>query len=297
MIERFTPIDGDFEHLFEPERDALEDYFSATVPSVLGGNIRVDELFKRVARSPYGQHIQTQPLRFPREVHHFDRNKKLELIGMDVDPLLHQFEAGLFTARILKHQQDTTGNLPLHHDGTPMVAAEVGISMLTPFVHDMGEVTEKSIEEKVGRVVGDIPFGKKTDQNREDEANVRIEVFSRVLPDVSPETLRRMETLIYHREDSVLHDLFEATHIVQSFNTAYLAEKASRVEQDPIIQEKLLNIRNDIRNDIHDKTTDAILEYAGQFTYVKEFIEFHRIGKVPIYVSLGKSATEYSESA
>jgi hypothetical protein len=289
MKERLTPIDSNFEHLFEPERDELEDYFSATVPSRLGGQIRVDELFKRMARSPYGQHIQTQPLRFPKKGHEFDREKKLERLGMDVDPLLHQFEAGLFVARILNHQQKTTGELPLHYDGAPMSQRDASEAIITAFVHDMGEVTEGSIKQEVGRVVGDIEFGGKTDQDREDESSVRLAVFSRVLPDVSIETLGRMEALIYHKEDSVVHDLFEAAHIVQNFNTAYLAEKAATTEQDPAIREKLINIRNDV----HDKVTDAILEYAGQFTYIKEFIDFHGIGKVPRFRDLGKSAAAY----
>jgi hypothetical protein len=303
MIELLTPINDDFEDLFAKERDSLEDYFSATVPSVFGDEIRVDELFKRMARSPYGQHIRTQPLRFAKPEHVFDREKKKELLEMDVDPLLHQFETGLFAARILKHQKDTTGEWPLHYDGTPMTREEVGISILTPFGHDMGEVTEDSIKEameilseelnKEIRVVGDIPYGEKTEEDRENESHVRIEIFKRRLPDVAPEVLCRMEQLIYHGEESVLHDLFEAEHIVQNFNTAYLAEKAAATEQNPLIREKLMNIRNDV----HDKVTDAILGYAGQFTYVKEFVEFHKIGKTPRYRDLGRSAATYADIA
>lgn len=302
MIEQLTPINDELEDLLEAERNELEEYFSLTVPSALGGGIRVDELCMRMARSPYGQHIQTQPLRFSKPEHVFDREKKLELLGMDVDPLLHQVEAGLIAARILKHQKDTTDNWPLHYDGSPMTKEEAAISIATPFVHDMGEVTEDSIKKEMekqvrkngrkGRVVGDIPYGEKTDEDREDESHVRIEVFARSLPDVDIETLCRMETIIYHGEESVLHDLFEAAHIVQNFNTAYLAEKAAETEQDPIIREKLINIRNDV----HDKVTDAILEYAGQFTFVKEFVEFHHIGKVPkVYQPLGRAAAIYSD--
>ncbi|HMI09720.1 MAG TPA: hypothetical protein VK497_04990 [Candidatus Saccharimonadales bacterium] len=264
MTERLNDRYDEYEQLLEVERGELEQYFASTVKSRMGGGIRVDTLFKRTATSPYGQHIRQQPLRFPRQ--EYDRETKLRHLGMDVDPLLHQLQLGVFLAQILETERITKGELPITEE-------EVGILMLAAMIHDMGEVTHETIEQEVGAVVGDIPFGNKTDADRDVEAQVRIALYLRLFPDVSIEVLQRVEKIISHGEESVLHDLFEAAHTFQSYNTATVADQTLEREPETIYRPQLEHLRDNVR----DSSINELLKWAKKFTFINDFVDYYEI--------------------
>lgn len=159
--------------------------------------------------------MDKQPYRFSQHFG-YDPAQMIDDLGMDVQPRDHQMETGLYVGWILEAEERTFGALPMTSD-------EAGIVLFAALIHDMGETTHPDILAEVGAVVGDIPYGEKTDADRHVEANVRAALYHRLYPDVSPDVLERVEAIIAHKDDTILHDIFEAAHSLQAFRTAVRA--------------------------------------------------------------------------
>jgi hypothetical protein len=97
---------------------------------------------------------------------------------------------------------------------------EAGLLVFTGSIHDIGESMHPVIEAAVGSTVGDIPAGEKTTENRRVEKAVREFIYENVLPDVAPKVIERAEAIIAHQDDTILHEIFEVAHNMQSHVTA-----------------------------------------------------------------------------
>lgn len=183
------------------------------------GPVMAIELAERYFRSPYATYMDTdQPLRFA-DPFGYDRQHMIEDFGTDVLPVGHQRLTGEYTAWVLQRQYDLTGRFPVDE-------SEIGLVVLGGFLHDSGETKHPEVLAHTGAVCGDIPYGKKTDGHRAIEVAVRKFVWSRTIPDVDPEVVRRMEAMVAHTENSRAHDTYETAHSLQTFNTGLLAGRS-----------------------------------------------------------------------
>ncbi len=164
--------------------------------------------------------MQTQPLRFP--AHQYDRPLMLRDLGPGVHPVAHQVEVAKVGAMLLAAEMKQRGKLPLPHE-------RVGAFILTCGVHDMGENTAPSVKRLVGRVVGDIRRGEKTDEDRATEAAVRELVWGNsVLRELSPGIRSYAERIITHQSDEPDHALFEVAHAISECSVGLHAFAAVR---------------------------------------------------------------------
>ncbi len=213
---------GEYQDSFRPYKERP---FEARVPLNDGVLIPYQNLVARVQNSDYGQHMDTQKLRYCGEGRSFEytRGQMLTDLGPDVHPIGHQNETARWAASLL-----LAGKV----SGAPITLSDehVALLMFASSIHDMGESMHPHIEMVTGAVIGDIPAGQKTTSHKEIEKRVRQHVFETLLPDVEPAFLRRVEKIIAHQpevEDMIVHDLIEAAHVIQSFDTARRAHDHS----------------------------------------------------------------------
>ena len=170
-------------------------------------------LAKRFYSSSYGLEMRSQPLRYSVNFG-YEPNAMVSDIGYDVCPVGHQVELAFHLGRIIDEEQSAQtfyGALDEHDLGTLALAC---------LVHDIGESTHADLLKLGYTTVGDIPAGCKTQTDREHEAAIRQFFYSELFSDVSPEIIERVENIINHKDDSHLQDLFEAAHILQTFETS-----------------------------------------------------------------------------
>ena len=201
-----------------PDEERLTNLLSSPVAMADGGTTGADLLWFRYWSSPYGEFMDKQPYRFAQHFG-YEENLMIADLGIDVLPRDHQMETGLFVCWILDKEFEESGTYPIMLD-------DIGIVLFAAFIHDSGESLHPEIAEEVGAVVGDIPYGHKTDEDRRVEAAVRRALYSRLYPDVDTGILERVEGIISHKDTTSLHDLFEAAHSLQAFVTSMRAKSA-----------------------------------------------------------------------
>ena len=177
-----------------------------------GSTLAADLLARRLYESRYGGYMETQPYRFSQRFG-YDRPTMLADLGDDIHPIGHQKESGYHLALLLSTEENAGVPLDLSEEDT-------GTLMLACQIHDMGESMHPDIVEAVGAVVGDIPAGGKTPQDRATEKAIRLFLYDELLDDVDPSVIERIEAIIAHEDDSLLHELSEVTHTIQTFDTA-----------------------------------------------------------------------------
>ncbi|HWT55751.1 MAG TPA: hypothetical protein VN031_01820 [Candidatus Microsaccharimonas sp.] len=197
--------------------DIEPELYWSEVPTA-SGPVPVHDLWQRFNDSPYGQHMGTQPLRYAQSYGH-DPELMVRNLGADVLPLLHQYETGLYGAGMIKAERS---------EGTiySMDDENAAITLFALSIHDMGETTHEAVREAVGATVGDIEYGRKTPEDRRIEANVRKFLYATVFPDVDKPVLDEAEAIIAHQDNGLRHEVFEASHDLQSVVTAARARIA-----------------------------------------------------------------------
>lgn len=186
-------------------------------------SISVDELLDVFRTSVYAEWMTGQKLRFHR-YNGYDREAMLEDLGPDVSPTGHH-DTTLAHAIAIIEQERQEGTLLGEIDD-----AELAVGLFAIGIHDLGECEHKILLDEPGvtRLVGDIPAGCKTNEDREDERSVRLAIYERLYSDVDPAVIARVESIIAHEDHSVLHDLFEAAHRSTTLQTVLNARKALR---------------------------------------------------------------------
>lgn len=194
---------------------------SLPVPMADGSFEAADTLANRAHNSPYGKHMRDeQPLRFAQRYDYADRQTMLDELGVDLCPIGHQKELGWHQAQLIEKQRMFDPTFHLSDE-------EAAILMFTCQIHDMGEMTHAEVIAATGAVVGDIPAGQKTAEDRLVEKNVRLFLYDTFYPDVHPAVIDRAEAIIAHEDDTLLHDLFEAAHEAQTLETTLRARSIS----------------------------------------------------------------------
>ncbi len=229
---------------------------STAIPSNNGGYIDLGELRDRFYDSDiaHGMNKQTPRYasRFPEE--HYSRIP--ELLGDDSLPLEHQMELA---------ERHLTATLAAEIGKKYEISPEdQALLYFTAFFHDVGESEHQSITDAGLTVVGDIMSGKKTDQNRRDEANVRSFIFHKFFSDVDDTFLTRAEALIMHAPitgDELVHELYEAAHELQVSDTVKKARESLELHKDNPILRPILER---LVEEVHENNTEKL----GHFTYL-----------------------------
>lgn len=188
-----------------------------------GTTLPASELAERFFGSAFGRAMLDQPYRYAANFG-YDRLAMLDDNGPDHCPIGHQRELPFHFGAILDREVLEGSALGSLTD------EEQGILALAMFKHDNGESTHADLVVSGFTVVGDIPAGGKRDIDRENEAKIRAYFDEIFLNDVDPDVVARMEAIIAHKDNSVLHDYFEAAHAVQTFETSNRAH--TRLMQD-----------------------------------------------------------------
>lgn len=186
------------------------------------GSMRpADWLAGRAHNSEYGQHMRDeQPLRYAQRYGYADRPTMLDELGADLCPIGHQKELGWHLAQVIEKQRMLDPSFELSDD-------DAAVAMFACQIHDMGEMTHEDVSAATGAVVGDIPAGNKTDQDRMIEKNVRLFLYETFYKDVDPMIITRVEAIIAHEDNTLLHELFEAAHEAQTLETVLRARDIS----------------------------------------------------------------------
>lgn len=203
------------------ETERYHPLMSLPVAMLDGSHEPADQLAARAHGSLYGQHMRDeQPLRFAQRYDYADRATMLDELGTDLCPIGHQKELGWHMAQVIEKQRLFDHQFNLDDD-------EAAILMFTCQIHDMGEMTHDEVLAVTGAVVGDIPAGKKTHEDRLVEKNVRLFLYDTFYPDVDPSVIERAEAIIAHEDNTLLHELFEAAHEAQTLETTLRARNIS----------------------------------------------------------------------
>ncbi len=212
-------------------QNPLESYskrpFAARIPLEDGSLVRYQELIARLQNSDYGSYMESQKLRYCGEGASFeyDRKSMLEDLGPDLHPIGHQNETARWAGELLL-AGSALPRAPITLDDE-----QASLLMFVCAMHDMGEAMHPRITEATGEVIGDIPAGRKTRQHKLVEKRVRQHIYETLLPDVETNFLRRVENIIAHEpdvNDIIVHELFEAAHGLQTFDTARRAFEHSQ---------------------------------------------------------------------
>lgn len=181
-----------------------------------GSTLSAAEIADRFYSSEFGLAMSEQPLRYVARFG-YDRDSMNDDLGHDLCPVRHQVELAYHVGEVLEAE---INNGTLYGS---LADEEIGIVMLASMLHDIGESTHPAIIAAGLNPVGDIPAGSKTDQNRADETAIRNFFYELLLGDVDDDTIRRIEAIISHSDKTLLHDLFDAGHVVQTVETTNFA--------------------------------------------------------------------------
>lgn len=161
--------------------------------------------------------------------------------------------------------------------------------MFVSAIHDMGESMHPSIEAATGAVIGDVPAGQKTATHKIVEKRVRQHIYETLLPDVEPEFLAKVESIIAHQPDAsddIVHELFEAAHTLQTFDTARRAYEHSMTFFHDVHQGETLDITSydggrrsallGLHRAVFLTSCDGLLKLADSYTLVAQEIAPYR---------------------
>jgi hypothetical protein len=181
-----------------------------------GSLVTAAALAERFYNHPYGVAMRQQPLRFTGG-YAYAQDTMLNDLGHDVDPIGHQVElayhAGLLIERE-ESEQTLYGSLS---------EEDKGMLAFVCLIHDIGESTHEDLVTSGLVPVGDIQAGKKTDADRHNESKIRHYFYDTFFNDVDEAVIQRVEAIISHSDITHLHDLFEASHHVQTIETSLYA--------------------------------------------------------------------------
>lgn len=199
--------------------ERIHDYVNMPVRLKDGTSLSAINLANRIYKSDIGTAMIDQPLRYAARFN-YNREDMQNDLGHDVCPIGHQMELPYHIGKVIEAEIKEGSIYGSLSD------EEMGILMLAALVHDMGETTHAAIKEAGLTPVGDIAAGLKTDEDRKHEAEIRKFCYDLFFNDVDESVINRVEAIISHKDDSILHDLFEAGHLAQTIETSNYAHHA-----------------------------------------------------------------------
>lgn len=208
--------------MFETARDPnLPPIVRLELPARNGASVSVHDLRQRFFQSDFGIHMFDQPLRFSQRFG-YERTQMRTDLGSDVCPVGHQYELTHHLQQII-NEEEVSGSL------FQLTDQEKATLALACSIHDFGECEHPILEAAGLVIVGDIPAGGKTEIDRANETAVRRFFYELFYYDIDPTIIERIEAIIAHKDNSLLHELFEAAHEMQTLDTVHQAEKALTV--------------------------------------------------------------------
>ncbi len=224
-----------------------------------GSSTTVAELLALFDSSHYAAWMRTeQKFRF-HERYGYDREAMLADLGPDVSPTGHHHETLQHAIAIIERERA---------EGTLMGEIsdeDLAVGLFAIGIHDLGECEhpELLLEPGVTRLVGDIPAGNKTPEDRAAEAAVRHALYRKLYSHIDPFVIKRAEAIISHEDDSILHYLFEGAHRASTLQTVIKAKEAlfklDHADDDdhPITPERTTALHG-IATYVRDKARDDV---------------------------------------
>jgi hypothetical protein len=174
--------------------------------------------FRDYLSSAEGAHQLGQPLRYGR-FGDYGRSAIVADLGDDLDPVLHMPVTEATFLRLASDEGDEI---------SPRDVYEGGLTLIS---HDIGENTHDRFVTQFGSVVGDIPQGCKTDEDRRVEGLIWDDLFAKYFGVALPANRhQRIKELVTHQEDSDLHHALEAAHDTNSLRVGLRAGKIALSE-------------------------------------------------------------------
>jgi hypothetical protein len=123
--------------------------------------------------------------------------------------------------------------------------------MTAALTHDMDETTHGHVETVCGGVTGDIVAGGKSDADRELQSRIRALFYKEVLKDLPQASIKRIEAIVSHEDQSILGEIYRAAHELQALETTHIAERTLRsgnfdADDQRGIEEIMTSVRADI---------------------------------------------------
>ena len=199
----------------------------------------------------------------------YGREAMLSDLGPDVSPTGHH-GATLDHALAIIEREREEGTLMGEIDNE-----DLAIGLFAIGIHDLGECEhpELLLEPGVTRLIGDIPAGGKTPDDRAAEAAVRHALYRKLYSHVDPDVIERIEAIIAHRDETAVHDLFEGSHQATTLQTTIHAEAAlKRYDHmtdaiDPKITTALEGLAIKVRA-YHRE----IIMHSGHYSHLKDML-------------------------
>jgi|GEM_PF-4230995 len=273
------------------------------------GPVSLSEIDKQWRSSPYGRHFIDQPARFTNR-HPMTKQDALYYLGPDACPQGHQDSFVSYIDLVVKTEDDL---------GTLFSIDDTDRTLLY-FVakfHDIGELTHQDLAAAGFSPIGDIAFGFKTTEQRQEEARIRQYLFSSPPFDTLDEHfLARAEAIIAHDHATMyalrdstehLHEIYETAHNIQSLDTAARAQFAIEHEpgmsqEHPSLYSQLTLLSARVRHDEGERLRQrsayfgvmplvetALKKYNHQVTATN--IEHHRLCTPRMVIPLGAKCT------
>ena len=226
--------------------------------------------------SDFGRYFRHQQLRYTAR-YDIPEIDALQLLGPDTCPQGHQDEFTRYVGLIVDAEERA---------GTALAIGESDKALLY-FVakfHDIGELTHPDLVENGLKPVGDIPFGLKTPEDRQEESRVRKFLFSQTpFEGIDPDFLARAEAIMAHDHETFsefgdttahLHEIYEAAHDIQSIDTALRARFAvEHADLSPELRQELKRLADKVTND-HSR---RLVERSSYFAITPEILRVLRL--------------------
>lgn len=226
-------------------------------------------LWQAYLDSDEGIYHAAQPLRFS-AVYGYDPLQMQHDLGPNVHPVKHMEVVHRAGQHVLLAEMQGD-RLTVDVRDIPLVRVVTG-------GHELGENTHP----RYGRVVGDIPYGQKTIEQRLYEQQVRLKVFEQFWPQIS--LLTRANAIIMHMPESVrdeaVHKVFEAAHQISDYRTGIVsgiqavrslrdmeAKGIDIAQLSPQEQLRIMQLSN-LSRDVVTSMHDVVGATAEQFIFV-----------------------------
>lgn len=221
--------------------------------------ITYHELFDMYAHSAIGQHHAAQDLRWNQ--YGVSNTGLTTAIGADAHPLNHMILTHNLALKVAARENEDMSHLQL----TDREQAVVRTAML---LHDMGENTHPDFANTCG-VVGDVPFGLKTEAQRETEATIRRTIWEHKYGFFLPEDFRaEVESVIDHTGNERAVKTAQAAHTLGAFQAAAHALTAS--EADTTLSREDRAALRELAIDATRQLARTALPEAMEFSHVNE---------------------------
>ncbi len=228
-------------------------------------------LFDRYGEAELGRSHAQQPPRYVVDFGYDAENNYRQMhtdFGFYVHPVDHMQSVAVATQKLFfgEYQQNKLDILAKWLPPT-----DFPVVRFSGPVHDVGENADSAIREAVGAVVGDIPHGRKTPEDRRVEALIRQLILRKLYADLPEHLLSRSESLISHSEDSPAHDTALWGHDLEALETSNVAGRIvlKLLAQGGPFDERFTQLVK-LSREVGARTRTALVPGKERFSYLSQ---------------------------